>query len=67
MINAIQHTPMTFPSAATQQDDVIHSRKKRSLDPMPAQPSTNEFSGPAANDRHRNSGGLDSLGGGRLL
>ncbi|WP_411391728.1 hypothetical protein [Pseudomonas sp. MPB23] len=67
MINAIHHTPVPFPSTAIQQDDATHSRKKRSIDPTPAQPSTVEFGGPAANDRHRNTGGLDSLGGGRLL
>lgn len=67
MINAIHHTPVTFPSAAIQQDDATHSRKKRSIEPTLAQPSSIEFGGPAANDRHRNTGGLDSLGGGRLL
>lgn len=42
-------------------------RNKRSIEQPRIEGSRIDFSGPSANDRPRNSGGLDSLGGGRLL
>ncbi len=42
-------------------------RNKRSIEPPRIEGPAIDFSGSSANDRPRNSGGLDSLGGGRLL
>lgn len=42
-------------------------RNKRSIEQPRIEGPAIDFSGPSANDRPRNSGGLDSLGGGRLL
>jgi hypothetical protein len=67
MLNAITPTTTNVQNTAPQPDEKTLVRNKRSLE----QPSVNgpaiDFSGPSASDRPRNSGGLDSLGGGRLL
>ncbi|MCU1782160.1 hypothetical protein NTD80_05275 [Pseudomonas sp. 13B_2.1_Bac1] len=50
-------------ASVAQQDEVTRSRNKRSIE----QTHEHASDGPAANDRRRSTGTLDSLGGGRLL
>lgn len=67
MLSAINHTVGNFQSLHQQQDAVEPQRRKRSIEATQAQLNTVDFSGPAANDRRKNGGTLDSLGQGRLL
>lgn len=65
MLSAIGSTLGNLQYPTLQQDDAVAQRRKRSIDAD--QPQTLDFSGPAANDRRKGNGGLDSLGQGRLL
>ncbi|WP_262132478.1 hypothetical protein [Pseudomonas sp. 13B_2.1_Bac1] len=63
MISSLNHSLNMPIASVAQQDEVTRSRNKRSIE----QTHEHASDGPAANDRRRSTGTLDSLGGGRLL
>lgn len=68
MINSISTYPVQYPiNQDTQHNQQPNARQKRSLDQQDSQVSAFDAVLNTDRPRRRNSGGLDSLGQGRLL